>query len=111
MPGMNCVRQSLGSSYQAMASFNSTSAGLNHSVLKIVAYLLYLQQTLTQPKAFDFPYQHFALIYISQEGELGVESSPSIKSPEETMFTPKIRERFSQIAGTDGPRPATNLAS
>ncbi|KAL2008839.1 hypothetical protein VTN00DRAFT_7033 [Thermoascus crustaceus] len=46
----------------------------------------------------NVPYQHFALIYINQNGEVGLEVSPSIASCGKAIFTPDIKERFLKTA-------------
>jgi hypothetical protein len=51
-----------------------------------------------QSTACDFPYQHFALIYIDQDGEVGLETSPSIGNSGKSIFTPEVRERFLKTA-------------
>ncbi|KAB8229224.1 DUF2841 domain-containing protein [Aspergillus alliaceus] len=47
---------------------------------------------------FNFPYPHFALLYINRNGELSVEASSSIVSYEKAIFTHDVRERFLKSA-------------
>ncbi|KAE8161164.1 hypothetical protein BDV40DRAFT_313353 [Aspergillus tamarii] len=47
---------------------------------------------------FNFPYPHFALLYINRNGELGVEASSSIASYEKAIFTNDVKERFLKSA-------------
>ncbi|KAF7594489.1 hypothetical protein BBP40_009122 [Aspergillus hancockii] len=47
---------------------------------------------------FNFPYPHFALLYINRSGELGVEASSSIANYEKAIFTDDVKERFLKSA-------------
>ncbi|KAE8352109.1 hypothetical protein BDV28DRAFT_7802 [Aspergillus coremiiformis] len=47
---------------------------------------------------FNFPYPHFALLYINRNGELGVEASSSIATYEKAIFTHDVKERFLKTA-------------
>ncbi|EAU38402.1 conserved hypothetical protein [Aspergillus terreus NIH2624] len=52
----------------------------------------------TQPMSFNFPFAHFALMYINRHGELQVEASPSIAGYEKGIFTEDVREKFLKSA-------------
>ncbi|KAL4897673.1 hypothetical protein BDV59DRAFT_197949 [Aspergillus ambiguus] len=52
----------------------------------------------TQPMPFNFPYSHFALMYINRNGELQVEASPSIAGYEKGIFTEDVKEKFLKSA-------------
>ncbi|KAL5360024.1 hypothetical protein BJX96DRAFT_184286 [Aspergillus floccosus] len=52
----------------------------------------------TQPMSFNFPFSHFALMYINRHGELQVEASPSIAGYEKGIFTEDVREKFLKSA-------------
>ncbi|KAL1963362.1 hypothetical protein VTN77DRAFT_8378 [Rasamsonia byssochlamydoides] len=64
----------------------------------------------TQSRTCDFPYQHFALIYINQDGEVGLETSPSIGNSGKSIFTPEVRERFLKTATMGSQATTTSFA-
>ncbi|KAL1985298.1 hypothetical protein VTN96DRAFT_8097 [Rasamsonia emersonii] len=70
------------------------------------------QQTMlsTQSRTCDFPYEHFALIYINQDGEVSLETSPSIGNSGKSIFTPEVRERFLRTATMGSQATTTNFA-
>lgn len=52
-------------------------------------------------KKFDFDCPYFALIYIDENGELGVQSSSSIENYSDAVFTKDVAERFKRTALSD----------
>jgi hypothetical protein len=45
----------------------------------------------------NIPFTYYAMIYLNNIGNLKVMESPSIQEQSETIFTPKVWERFLEI--------------
>lgn len=69
-----------------------------------------MQAMSTGTRTFDFPYPHFAMIYIDQNGEIGLEVSASVAGFDNTIFTEDVRERFLRTVSL-GTRPDSQSMS
>jgi hypothetical protein len=52
---------------------------------------------LSMRSSINMPYAHYTMIYLNNMGNLKVMESPSIQDQSETVFTPKVQERFLEI--------------
>ncbi|RHZ65309.1 DUF2841 domain-containing protein [Aspergillus thermomutatus] len=55
----------------------------------------------TMPRASNCPFPHFAMIYIDNNGELGVDVSSSLAGCERAIFTEDLKQSFVRAVTTD----------
>lgn len=88
-------------SYDGLITQAHQSATVCHiyGLIETRSLMTLSQQMLSaHSRPIDFPYQHFAIIYMNQNGQVELETSPSIESSCRTIFTSDVRERFMRTA-------------
>lgn len=56
-----------------------------------------------RPDPLNLPFQHFATVYLDQNGIVKFSGSPSIGNGNRHIFTPELKERFLEAAGIKPP--------
>lgn len=52
-----------------------------------------------RPDPLNLPFQHFATVYLDQNGAVKFSASQSIGCRSRQFFTPELKERFLEAAG------------
>lgn len=58
---------------------------------------------MPRPDPLNLPFQHFATVYLDQNGSVKFSASPSIGDGNRHLFTHELKERFLEAAGIKPP--------
>lgn len=72
-------------------SCNSSKSLLNHAMI------------MSNLCLFDPPFQHYAMVYIDENGDIKCNASPSILNGNQPLFTSELQDRFLDAAGIEIP--------
>lgn len=95
----------------AMLSYNNTVVSPHEPVVcppnshQLSFQLIHsIQHELSAPPSIVLSqYPHFAMIYSNQDGNIAVETSPSLAESASIFFTPELQERFAQAVSLRSP--------